>query len=240
MIKELPGMAPIPAEVVLEWEKIFATDADRPGGRSIYPEIFANGWLFPLQRMRETEKMIELARPLMPRVVVEIGSDKGGSFFHWIKCLPTVEKAIAIEIRGVPFAETFARAFPERDLLCIDESSYDPTTVASVERFLDGRKIDCLFIDGDKCGFDRDFDAYLPLMQRGRGIVFFHDIQDADNSTETFERLSRTYRHDQIIDTSEYDAIEEREAAGIPAAGSYEQWFRIWRRRSCGVGVIYV
>ena len=237
MKPSLPGMDPIPAEVVPEWQKIFA--APRPGGCSVYPEIFENGWLFPLQRMRETEKMIDLARMITPRVILEIGSDKGGSFYHWIEGIPSVLKAIAIEIRGTPFADVFAAAFPDRRLLCIEESSYDPATVARVAAFLEGDAIDCLFIDGDKCAFDRDFDAYLPMMRAG-GIVFFHDIQDADNSTETFERLSRTYKHESIIDTSEYDAIAAREAAGIAPASSYEQWFRIWKRRSCGVGVIYV
>lgn len=236
-MKNVPGLDPIPAEVKGEWEKFLAKE--RQDGLPIYPEVFANGWLFPLQRMREAERMIEMARTTRPRVVMEIGSDKGGGFYHWIKCLPTVEKAIAIEIRGVPFAGVFKRAFPERQLLCLDESSYEPATVEQVREFLAGDPIDCLFVDGDKRAFDQDFEAYRPMMRSG-GIVFFHDIQDTINPLDTFRALGRSYRTEEIIDTSEYEAIERRMAAGLQPADSYEQWFRVWKRGSCGVGVIHI
>src|SRR5688572_15874409 len=104
--------------------------------------------LFPLQRMREMEKMLTLAGEANPKVVMEIGDDKCCSLYHWVKAF-SPEVAIAIEFRGLPFADSFRRAFPQTEQFYSEESSYDPETVGAVRAFLAGRQIDVLFIDGD-------------------------------------------------------------------------------------------
>jgi predicted O-methyltransferase YrrM len=236
--QHLRNLTSFPAGIVEAWEKFLERD-DAPYGCDIYPEIFQHGILFPLQRMRETEKMIAMARRIEPRVVMEIGSDKGGSFYHWVKAFcPDV--AIAIEIRGVPFYFPFLKHFINMDCFFSDRSSYDPETVAIVDKDLAGRQIDVLFIDGDKSAFDKDVEAYLPMVRKG-GLIFLHDIQIEPNARRALRICERKgHRIETIVDTSEYDEIEKRERAGLPPASSYEGWFRIWKRTSCGVGVIHV
>lgn len=231
--------APMPPQVGPAWDRFMELNRDLESGRDVYPEIFENGWLFPLQRMRETAKMIAMARTIYPKTVMEIGSDKGGSFFHWVKGLRP-SKAIAIEIRGIPFAESFRTAFPKTEFYFAGgASSYEPAQVRAVRMFLDEEKIDCLFIDGDKSAVDKDFAAYLPMMRNG-GLVFIHDIVDDIEPRRVFNRLKAQYKTQQIVDTSEYDAIEARELEGLTIATAYEGWFRVWKRTSCGVGVVYV
>lgn len=238
-------MKVIPEEDVLlhgsiaEWEKFIANDRS-PTGLDIYPDIFHNGILFPLQRMRETEMMIAMARTINPKRVMEIGSDKGGSFYHWVKAF-SPEKAIAIEIRGIPFEESFPRAFPDTQFFFAADSSYDPEIVRAVSRFIGPGFLDCIFIDGDKGGFMKDVQSYLPMVRRG-GLIFLHDVTEVESAREAMRFCEREYRMrtEVFVDTSEYDEIHRRELSGIPPADAYEGWFRYWKRSSCGVGVIHV
>lgn len=223
---------------IAEWDKFLATDK-APSGQNIYPNVFHNGILFPLQRMRETEAMIKLARMFNPRVVMEIGSDKGGSFYHWVKGF-TPAKAIAVELRGIPFADSFPKAFPDTRFYFVDDSSYTLGTIAKVKAFLGEDTIDCLFIDGDKGGFVKDVQAYMPMMRKG-GLMLLHDVQDVVNAQDAMRWAQKHgHRTQVILDTSEYDEIAARERAEFPPADSYEGWFRTWKRTSCGVGVIHV
>src|SRR5678815_518627 len=230
--------APFPAGIVEAWDQFLAEDRE-PFGANVYPKIFEHPMLFPLQRMRETEAMIAMAREINPTVVMEIGSDKGGSFYHWVKAF-SPDIAIALEIRGVPFADAFRRTFKQTDFLMIHGSSYAGETVDEVRRYLDGTMIDCLFIDGDKKGFGRDVMSYLPLVRPG-GLIFLHDVQDVAEAKHALAAWASTGRKTEILlDTSEYDEIEKRIVEDLPVATSYEGWFRIWQRTSCGVGVIHV
>lgn len=220
------------------WNRFLETDAQRRRGLDVYPELFAEPILFPLQRKRELTAMMRSARAIQPRIVVEIGSDKGGGFYHWIKCHPAVELAIAIEIRGVPLIEPMARAFPDVIVRGIAGSSYEMATVCAVREMLDGRPIDCLFLDGEKCFFNLDFDAYLPLMRVG-GKVFLHDINPHGTDDElappvkVFQGLCQKFPGQTIIDASEAAEIDQPRTA-------YESWLKFWGQRSCGVGILTV
>lgn len=218
--------------------------ADLPAGRDVYPEIFA-GDVFPLQRTNELAAMMQSARSLAPQVVMEIGSDKGGSFFHWCKSLPTVRRAIAIEYNGIPFIEGFLKLFPTIDFCFVEGSSYEPSNVARVNTFLHDTNeedkpdfIDCLFIDGDKNGTARDFHAYAPMVRPG-GLVFIHDIEDRTiHPSDFFYSLAKHYRIMAIFDGREGAEAEKRANAGAPLQNSYDQWLRAWKWHSCGVGVV--
>lgn len=236
--------APFPTEMVPCIEQFLANDHSRLAGLDLYPEVFHSDHFFPLQRMRETEAMIRIARDVSPQTVMEIGADKGGGLYHWCKCLPTVMRVIGCEVRGLPYASLFERAFPGINFCWMPCSSYEPITVQSVTgwmtqytRWTPG--IDVLFIDGDKGRFLEDFDAYLPLMSP-HGIVFMHDIQDEAPREAFLKVRERGYRCEAIIDTSEAEGAGVRHLRGDPVTSPYEGWLRHWRGRSCGVGVIYM
>lgn len=223
----------------------FAKDFYGQPGQDIYTEIFCNGTLFPLQRINECAEMMRTARAISPQVVMEIGSDKGGGFFHWCKSLPTVRRAIAAEFRGVPFIEAFLKLFPLIDFCFIEGSSFDPANVAQVSQFLNDTDkrdepdlIDCLFIDGDKNGTAKDFAAYAPYVRPG-GLVFIHDIEDRSiHPSQFFYSLAKDYRITALLDGREGTEAEMRTKAGVPASTGYENWLRIWKWTSCGVGIV--
>jgi hypothetical protein len=171
---------------------------------------------------------------------MEIGADKGGGLYHWCMCLPTVRNVIACEIRGMPYRHEFDDAFGEKiDFLWEPDGSYLPKTVESVARFLSydkADKIDVLFIDGDKLGMLKDFEAYLPLMRQPGGVVFIHDIQDHEPYHQFKAIMERGYRTEVILDKSEYFDKPFDWEPKTP----WEQWLKHWRGRSCGVGVVYL
>lgn len=217
-----------PKGMVEEIEAFLAADRE-PRGKDVYDSVFASGLFFPLQRKRELAAMMRTARSIQPRVVMEIGSDKGGGFYHWVKCLPTVTHAICCEVRGAPYEAAFRRAFPDVCFLFLSGSSYGSDVVEKVAVWLDGMAIDCLFIDGDKSHFLDDFHAYLPGMSCN-GIVFMHDVVDKPMRS-AFMEASKGFKHDMIHDVSE---VHDRG----PDATAHDHWLTYWDERSCGVGVI--
>lgn len=226
---------PWPADFLTWWREFFAGEADRRPAVTTYNDLFASP-LCPLQRRRELQAMLQLAAELRPRRVMEIGTDKGAGFYHWVKCFPSVEKAVAVEIRGLPYAELFAEHFPQVSFLWIAESSHrtDPGLVAN---FLGG-PLDLLFIDGDKSAMDVDFSRFGSLVRKG-GLVFVHDITDKEPG-RAWAAIAAKYPHREIIDRSEAYEATERDKQGLPVDSPYEGWLRIWAGRSCGVGVIEI
>lgn len=248
--------APFPSGLVDEIEKFFREVHPRlEPGKDVYDEVFDMPLFFPLQRRNEMRKMMKIARSIQPTTVFEIGADKGGGLYHWCMCLPTVKQVIACEIRGLPYDQLFEKAFRRRiDFLWLPYSSYAPFTVSTVKSWLDlntpkvarHTPIDCLFIDGDKGAFLKDFDAYEPMMS-DKGIVFLHDINDPPEPGQAvaptkaaFDTLyGRGYEAKAILDISESIAACERAKQGIEPANVHESWLRHWKGASCGVGVVY-
>ena len=59
----------------------------------------------------------------------------------------------------------------------IQRSSQEQETLCLIKKYLNGEKIDFLFIDGDHTyqGVKKDFEMYSPLVSEN-GIIAFHDI----------------------------------------------------------------
>ena len=233
--------APFPDGLLDDVGAFLEEQKSLPPGRDSYDLLYARPLLFPLQRQREQEKMIQIARSINPKVVCEIGADKGGGIYCWSKCLTTVRRVLACEIRGCPYGQLFERAFPDIEYVWLPFPSRDRAALQMVERATTGRgePIDVLFIDGDKAFFQQDFDAYLPYMRRD-GIVFFHDVADRSPGDAYRRVVEQGYRHEEIADLSEAHEALDREERGIPSASSHEGWLRHWRGASCTVGVIYL
>lgn len=228
--------APFPEGLVDDVASVLADDAARPRGLNYYADVFNSDLFFPLQRQKELAWMMERARVIQPVTVMEIGADKGGGLYHWIKCLPSVRNVIACEIRGTPYSAEFEKAFPEHFFLWMPHSSRDPDIRVMIKRLV--QSINCLFIDGDKGTFEEDFDFYLPLLSPD-ARVFMHDMQD-DSPRRAFDRVSARsgWRGEVFIDRSDADAAVEREKKGLPPDGPHEAWLRHWKGRSCGVGML--
>lgn len=233
--------APLPPNLIDAWIQFFTVDKDRQPGHDLYEDIFDNGWLFPLQRKRELEKMMALARTIQPGVVMEIGADKGSGFYHWIKCHPTVRRAIACEIRGVPYANLFNSTFPQVDILDVPTTSLKEETRNFITQWLGEDKIDCLFLDGAKSFFHRDFELYSPLVRSG-GLIFMHDVNEggphqSSPPAKFFRELNGNLEKTMILDTSEVEEVTGRKQLGMPL-NAYQNWLLFWNYSSCGVGVV--
>lgn len=243
---------PFPSAMMQNIEHFFReVDPSLPSGYDLYHEVFDTNLFFPLQRKAELLGMIRRTRMVPgpkgsgPYTVMEIGADKGGGLYHWCKCFPTVKQVIACEVRGIPYAPHFEKAFLNKDFLWIPYSSHCPKSVEDVRRFLGkNSRIDVLFIDGDKGGMLEDFDAYLPLMDP-QGVVFLHDINDgpSEGPRIAFETIrSRGYKTEEIIDTSDYHNLVKGLSSELDDLHltPYENWLLHWHGRSCGVGVIWM
>lgn len=233
--------APFPDGFMEHVYAFLKEDHKRPDGKDIYPEVFSNPLMFPLQRQTELMKMIQMARTANPKTIMEIGSDKAGSLYHWCKCFPNVKNVIACEIRGTPYADAFEEAFIGINFLWIPGSSYNRINSGRVTHFLldVGAKIDVLFIDGDKGALEADFHTYLPMMSP-KGIIFVHDITDTIPGTAYKVLCSRGYQHHEIIDVSDTGRSIEMAEAGIPPTSPHDGWLRHWNGASCGVGCIFM
>lgn len=230
----------LPENICGCYKEFFLTEKSRNPGEDVYADIFDSPLLFPLQRQREMSFMMQKARAIQPTTVFEIGTDKGGGLYHWCKCLTTVERVIACEIRGIPFSHLFELAFPHIDFLWLPTSSYDHHIVAKVKHWLGSNKIDCLFIDGDKLQFHTDFWCYKSMMA-SEGIVFMHDIHTDIAPKASFGTVvSRGFRSEKYINTSESVEAVKREKQNIKVSSSHEQWLRHWKGSSAGVGVVYL
>lgn len=151
-----------------------------------------------IQKHRELRPLVEMVERLEPRVVVEIGSATGGTFYAWCQAAAPDALLVSIDLPGGDFggseldkvAETGADTYGVRDydrikghgrqfqtVELIRADSQKPETRAALETLLDGRPIDFLMIDGDHAyqGVRSDFELYAPLVRDG-GLVAFHDI----------------------------------------------------------------
>lgn len=222
--------SPYPPTLLSDWEKFFAED-DQPTGLDLYPEVFVHDVLFPLQRTRETERMLAIARMYEPKCVVEIGADKGGCVYHWLKGLPTLDRLGLCDEREVPYLELFRSQFPGVKIA----GGLDSRSEATINKFKLLAPIDVLFIDGEKSNMYRDFEIYLPMMAK-RSVVFIHDVNDSYGALALKKLRATSFAEslEVVIDTSESKEAVEREARGVPATTSYEKWLRYWRGRSAG------
>lgn len=252
---ELPNSVvqdpPIPDNIVPLWEEFFSRPQTTTG--NLWPALFSSD-LFPLQRGLELGRLLKLAKDFKPKTIMDIGSDKGSTLFHFLTGFKP-RNAIACEIRGTPYDKLFERQLsdPKRGIeqgegryefrgstrfLWLQESSLNDQAFEKVKRFLasttESGKIDFLFIDGDKSYFDVDFDLYRPLVS-DTGLICMHDITDPKPGESYRKIRERGYRTFDILDTTEAQEMLYREPRN-----SYEAWLKHWTGRSCGVGCIFM
>lgn len=130
------------------------------------PEVFE---VVTAQWPWEIEQAARLIGQLRPmRVMVEIGTQNGGSLRYWLKALPYNAYIYAIDpamnINGIA----------DERVVPILALSTDKETVKSIEATA---PIDALFIDGDHSYTvaRADFETYAPMVRPG-GVVLMHDI----------------------------------------------------------------
>jgi predicted O-methyltransferase YrrM len=148
----------------------------------------------PMQARSEIRALLELVAAEPPRVVLEIGTARGGTLFLWSRVAAAEALLVSVDLPDgefgggypqwrVPLYRAFARGSQRVELLRAD--SHAEPTRDRVQELLAGRPVDFLFIDGDHTydGVARDFELYTPLVRPG-GLVALHDIVPQGDSDE--------------------------------------------------------
>ena len=170
----------------------------------------------PNQKRAEILWLLELLAEKRPAVVLEIGTDRGGTLFLWTRVASSDALLITVDIRKLvgrlgrlsPFAlvRTSFEQARQRIELIDDVDSQRDETVERIRRVLGGRPVDFLFLDGDHRyeAVRRDFALYTPLVGRG-GVVAFHDVSqrttpDTEGTAAFWAELKRSHPTDEMVD----------------------------------------
>lgn len=172
---------------------------------------------FPaIQNFHELHRFLERLAARPPRLVVEIGTASGGLFFALCQLCRADGEIISIDLKKTSGAQELDverevfKSFAWASQKChfIAGSSLAWSSVRALERILDGRKIDLLFIDGshDYGAVKSDFELYAPFCAAD-GVVAFHDINVFPDSHGPgmdvgvfWSQLKRLYTVEEIID----------------------------------------
>jgi predicted O-methyltransferase YrrM len=164
------------------------------------------------QKATELAPLIALLRRRRLRAVLEIGTERGGTFHVWTRLAEPGAQLISVdwpeaavqELAGEDELRAMGRERQQIDVVRGD--SHTDATRARIERALAGRRLDVLFVDGDHSyeGVRRDFELYSPLV-RGGGLVVFHDVlrhrPEAGSEVDRFwQEIRRGYRSREFVD----------------------------------------
>jgi predicted O-methyltransferase YrrM len=168
-----------------------------------------------MQKLRELAPLIALLRRRSPRVIVEIGTARGGTFYAWCQVADPNAVLVSIDLPGGPFGGGYTgddvstfRAYgrSEQRLHFIRADSHASKTRSMLEAILNGGNVDFLMIDGDHTydGVRRDFEMYAPLVGQGNPIAFHDTLPHPEGSSCEVERfwneIRGEYRHTEFVD----------------------------------------
>ena len=185
-------------------------------GRGFYASIR------PVQNRSEITKLAAIVRREAPRVVVEIGTYKGGTLCIWCRSNPHAELIVSIDLPEGPYGggcdsrrdklyKHFLFDNPRARMALMRRDSHAEATLAELESVLGSRAVDFLYIDGDHTyeGAKKDFEMYSPLVTKG-GIVAFHDIVTRSQECgvwKLWNQLRQEHKHVEFVDLSDNKGI---------------------------------
>jgi predicted O-methyltransferase YrrM len=155
----------------------------------IYPAV---------QNPRELREFLQVVRERRPKVVVEIGTAAGGTFYCLSQLADPEALLVSIDYPGGPYGggqsniecklfSTFGPATQRFEF--IRDRSFHWHTLENLKKVLDGREVDLLFIDGDHsyAGVRSDYEMYHPLVAKD-GLIAFHDILEIPSQVDQWQR----------------------------------------------------
>ena len=132
-----------------------------------------------VQQPTELATLLEILALSPPRVVLEIGADRGGTVWAW-KQLPGPPEVIAVDSYRGPGMS--AGPVNLHGAALVTGDSHDASTVARVHDILSTGRVDFLFIDADHSyeAVRADWQTYGPLLRPG-GLAAFHDLRQHES-----------------------------------------------------------
>lgn len=201
--------------------------------RNLLKELIRRGWcnddpvdidylvsrhfFVAIQNHHELNEFLKLVQIKRPRVVLEIGTARGGVLYCFSQLARSDSLIVSIDLPGAPncggqtegeraLFSTFGP--PTQKFQFLPADSHDPATRQKLAELLAGRKIDLLFIDGDHSyeGVRLDFEMYHQFVAED-GILAIHDIQlfpencGSKRAVGVFwKELKKRYKTREIID----------------------------------------
>lgn len=164
------------------------------------------------QKVDEFRTLLDFLSNRRLAVVVEIGTDKGGTLYAWCQVAEPAAVIVSVDLPGGRYGRysvtesrrlrRYARG--KQELYFVRGDSHDPSTRKKLERILAGREIDFLFIDGDHslAGVRSDFKSYSSFVRQG-GVIAFHDIlphhPDAGSQVDLFwDEVKNNFEHHEF------------------------------------------
>jgi predicted O-methyltransferase YrrM len=145
---------------------------------------------------QDVEELGALCEKLLrrtPRVVVEIGTARGGTLYLWTRiCTPgavvvSIDKPGEVGSVGPSTLALYRRFGRQRgvQVFTIRADSHSQRAHQRLQEILGDRKVDFLFIDGDHCyeGVKTDFYGYQSYMAPD-GLVALHDVAASPTNPE--------------------------------------------------------
>lgn len=184
--------------------------------------VFTHG---ALQKPEELADMLDVLRGDPPRVILEIGSDKGGTLYAWRAAFPDAALYAIDLTAGQPGTPEHIKYGTGRDreahgAWVLERDSHTQNTLALIQTSIalqSGRPVDLLFIDADHSleGVRLDYAMYSPLVRPG-GVVMFHDICIHPDSPlaasgvgvhEFWETLQSPFKHEIVHPSLDWGGI---------------------------------
>jgi cephalosporin hydroxylase len=139
------------------------------------------------QRTWELMRLVSLYFDLQPLRVLEIGTEIGGTLWHWLQNAIPGSVVVSVDDMASLNGEQREKLPGMWQSWCpqgvrfekITGDSKDPQIIAKVKELL--LQVDFLFIDGDHTyeGVRADWMNYGPMVRRG-GLIAFHDLITPD------------------------------------------------------------
>jgi len=155
----------------------------------------------PAQGYTEYSIFLDTVKKILPDrpTVLEIGLRRGDQRYFY-------QNLFDADYRGIDITRF---DFPE----FIHGDSGKPETLEEVKKWLDGRKIDLLFIDGDHkyepC--KRDYEMYGPLAK----TIVFHDIVTKNPYNDGVPKLWKEIKTDDCIEIVQAEGAYGGDGIGI-------------------------
>lgn len=199
---------------------VLKVDSENKTAIELVDLLYSNKWerFFWIKQLKqEILDLTLLVEEIKPKVIVEIGTNMGGSLFLFTKVADKNALIISIDLPEGPggggypsYRDDFYKSFAvePKEIHLIKDDSYKQEVLELLKNILNGREIDFLFLDGDHAyeGIKMDFDMYTPLVKKG-GWVGFHDIKPSlpDNWRQVgpfWEKIKNNYNYKEFLDHS--------------------------------------
>jgi predicted O-methyltransferase YrrM len=187
-----------------------------------------------MQNLAELHSLLRRVQRLRPRVIVEIGTARGGLLYALAQVAHPRARLVSIDLPGAMNGggqfeferEIFASfAAPTQEVVCIVGSSHGLTVPGALDDALAGSEIDLLVIDGDHSyeGVKSDLIDFSARVSPF-GLVALHDICLMPEAWGPATGVGQFWNELQSYFAGTLDSIIDPEGVSLPQRPPGREW----------------